>query len=909
MEILHIGSPEVYDGIRSWLAGLRLRINVYHAATPQQVADAAKHSRAALVTCDFPLRIPVGAEAIRALAANIGAALLAVTSIHTPPELELLDALRPDAYGFREHPRQIKKIAHQLLENRSLRQQLAIRNGDANAETAGPSLQTDAAESFTYCLDNNGCILSASMMSTFATGRVEPIGRSFADLLHKEDISKFVAARETLALTKAESVPTKFRIRHLYGHYLWVDALIGRDGSHAGYYNIKLQYRGTTGQHESHRELLRMNRLYAIVSMIRKVVATVDDKQTLFNEICRIAASDGSFRYAYVGLIEEAPSLQLVAHCGLSEDEVATVRSLPVGEHTTLNQVFQTGGNVVCNDVETQARSEAWKAFAEQVGFRSFIVLPLRQSHALVGMLVLTAPESGFFNDQEISLLNEAAGDISFKLDVLEKERLRLDTEQRLRHNERRLREAQEIAHLGNWEVDFRTGEAIWSEECLRIYGLPVDARKQSYAVWISHIHPEDMDYVMQITAEAGKTRSPSVLYHRIVRTDGTVRYLHSEAHFILDEEGRAAGLHGIAHDITELKEKELRLQESEQRYSALFNDCPQPKWLFDVETHKFVQVNKAAIEKYGYTEEEFYGMTIFDIRPPEDRDRVIEFGRLQVNSKINPPHRQFRHITKSGEVLDVEIYSNAIVLNNKPYRLVVALDITAVSMYEDRMTSAVIQAQENERYEIGAELHDNVCQILAASLMRLAMLNSDKVDFNETCDRVKKKIRMAIKEVRNLSHRLAPASFDESSLADSVALLIDTYNVDGGPKVGLLFQPNVPENEISRELKLHLYRIIQEQLGNIIKHSKATEALVRIENTGSHLKLIIDDNGVGFDATQHTGGIGLSNMKRRVELFRGALDIVSAPRHGCRLTVLIPLSHPRAGAKQHSLLPGARAI
>jgi PAS domain S-box-containing protein len=523
-------------------------------------------------------------------------------------------------------------------------------------------------------------------------------------------------------------------------------------------------------------------------------------------------------------------------------------------------------------------------------GFASCIALPVKKLDKIVAIFILAAAEPDLFSEKEIALLEEATGDISFKLDVLEREKHRLEAEARLRHSELRLKQAQAIAHLGSWEVDFQTGKAIWSEESLRIYGLPPDEYEQSYEVWVSFIHPEDMDYVMRVSNEAVRTKTPGILYHRILRKDGTVRYLHSESHFVFDEAGNPTGLYGIAHDITDLKATEKALRESELRYSTIFHSSPQPKWIYDPESFRFVQVNRAAVERYGYSEEEFCNMTIFDIRPKEDYERVIKHMNKDVRALAGSRDSQFRHYTKSGEEIEVEIHSSSLVLNAKPYKLVVAIDVTAINRHQDRITSAIIQAQENERYEIGSELHDNVCQVLATSRLNLfALQPSIPAGILAPYKQASDHIAQAIREVRNLSHRLAPASFSDSTLEEAVKLLISSYSSFSGLHIELHVSPAIHDYDMSHGMKLNLYRIIQEQLNNIVKHAAATRACIELALISGHLLLLITDNGKGFDPSAIKGGIGMANMKRRAELFRGTLKIVSAPGQGTKLTLSVP--------------------
>ncbi|MFV5687834.1 PAS domain S-box protein [Flavobacterium sp. ZT3R25] len=138
----------------------------------------------------------------------------------------------------------------------------------------------------------------------------------------------------------------------------------------------------------------------------------------------------------------------------------------------------------------------------------------------------------------------------------------RKKAEESLLQSESRLKDAQAIARLGGWELNFETGIALWSDETCRIYGLSPKDNKQSYSNWISFIHPDDMDNVMTIVNESQRTLSNSVLNNRIILKDGTIKHIDSECRFEFDQNGKPIGLFGIAHDVTEIKLAKLQLEQ-----------------------------------------------------------------------------------------------------------------------------------------------------------------------------------------------------------------------------------------------------------------------------------------------------------------------------------------------------------
>lgn len=334
-------------------------------------------------------------------------------------------------------------------------------------------------------------------------------------------------------------------------------------------------------------------------------------------------------------------------------------------------------------------------------------------------------------------------------------------------------------------------------------------------------------------------------------------------------------------------------LEESEKRYSSLFYESPQPMWVYDIDSLLFSKVNKAAVKLYGFTEDELLRMRILDLSPQHEQQRMLhalsneckQTGATQNNGR-------FSHITKSGELLDVEIYCNRIRINDKDYRLIIAVDITEKMRVENKITKAIIKTQEDERYEIGGELHDNVCQILASSQMSISMLNNSlPASMRTFYDQGKQSIKLALDEIRNLSHRLAPAFFDEMTLEEAFKMLTASVNTSNRYNISLYFYKSLNTEILPRDLQLNLYRIVQEQLRNIVKYSNATYISIDLMiNNKNELIMQTSDDGDGFDISISRSGIGLANMKRRAELFSGSIKIDSSPGNGCSITVSIPL-------------------
>ena len=306
---------------------------------------------------------------------------------------------------------------------------------------------------------------------------------------------------------------------------------------------------------KSAANLIKANRLYAFISQINQTISHVTDQQTLFKQACKIAINIGKFQLAWISLLDDVTKqITVTAHCNASEIDLKILNSLTYDHNGPTLQVIKSGNLQIINDLGLLPGNDSLKKYTALIGYRSVILLPLKRNGSTIGILNLFSDQVGLFDGQEIRLLKEAAGDISFALDVFEKEKHRKQMEDKMTHSELRLKQAQSIAHFGSWELDYVTGIAEWSEELCKIYGLAPHDHIQTYQSWISFIHPEDIEYTKKVTNDSRYASSSFAFHHRIIRKDGTVRDLYSQAEFEFNKDGSPRSLHGVAHDITDMR-------------------------------------------------------------------------------------------------------------------------------------------------------------------------------------------------------------------------------------------------------------------------------------------------------------------------------------------------------------------
>jgi PAS domain S-box-containing protein len=407
-----------------------------------------------------------------------------------------------------------------------------------------------------------------------------------------------------------------------------------------------------------------------------------------------------------------------------------------------------------------------------------------------------------------------------------------------------------------------------------------------------SFVHPDYLQSVGELLVNL--LQHPDEMFTidlKVFDKRGNERWVSGLASNMLQVPGINA-LVGTYRDITERKKAEEMVKESEYLYKNLFNKSPLPICVC-TDTLQFAEVNEAAVQLYGYSRKEFLKMTAFDIIPPEEKSD-LQFALKNATHSNRPP--VLRHIKKNNEAIFVEVLAHAINYKGCNAWLVIINDITEKIQLQNELVEekikrqqeiaqAVIDAQENERESLGRELHDNISQVLTTARL---YLNCAK-DTPSMQDAMIKKsvdtISSAIEEIRRLSKSMIETFHKEVGLELSLNDLIENVLMTQQFSIDLKY--HVPEEkQLDDKLKMTIFRIVQEQLNNTIKHAAASQVFISIMQKDRQLQVTIADDGKGFDTNKKRTGIGITNIISRTELFNGQVKIESAPGHGCRMQV-----------------------
>ena len=377
----------------------------------------------------------------------------------------------------------------------------------------------------------------------------------------------------------------------------------------------------------------------------------------------------------------------------------------------------------------------------------------------------------------------------------------------------------------------------------------------------------------------------------KMLHKDGTPIYVESNAKKLNNEY-----ILVIARNITERKKAEELLRKSEANLHTIFNRTDTIYVLMD-DNLRIISYNPQAFD-FAKNElgREFQISEYFpDYFPLERRPVLLSNLNTALKGKTVSYEVSYNQPDASVNWYHVRMFPILGTDKNIHGMMAVASNITEKRMLEQQLlrqqvqhqkniTKAVVDALEKERTQIGAELHDNVNQLLTASTLFLDQC-VDHPSYDPYILKSKTYLTAALQELRRFSHALVGPSQDETmGLLVSLKELISDISRIKKIKINLLHSA-YDEQKTEVGLKLVIYRIIQEQLNNILKYAHASAVDILIKEEGD-LVVVISDNGRGFDVNTKKKGIGLKNINNRAELYNGVVEIISSPGTGCTMQI-----------------------
>jgi PAS domain S-box-containing protein len=475
-----------------------------------------------------------------------------------------------------------------------------------------------------------------------------------------------------------------------------------------------------------------------------------------------------------------------------------------------------------------------------------------------------------------------------------------------LRDSRRQLALAESVAPLALWSCDLRTKVIVPSREYLRLYGLRADSSPLTWQQWLGLIHPDDRDRLERVMYQSLEQTHVWDTEFRVVWPDGSFRWLLGKGTVLLDASGKPSRLVGVYIDITEGKQAEAALRESDERFRVTFFQAAvgiaqtslDGQWLL---------LNPRFCEILGYSEDELRGKTFVDMTHPDDREASLSAHRKFLAGEIASWSSEKRYIRKDGITVWARVFVSLVrnKQNEAQYLVSVVEDITEKIQAERALQQSrqelralagrLIDAEETERKRIARELHDDLSQKLALLAFDTGSLvlapPSSLEEMKEPLRNLQTRVVQLSQDVRQISHRLHPSILEDLGLTAALQELCEELSAREG--IEIVFEQEAVPKALPVEIASCLYRVSQAALHNVIKHSRANQAQLKVSGSPEGIQLRIHDTGVGFDSESASpqNGLGIVSMKERVLLVQGEFSICSRPGQGTTVEIFVPLS------------------
>ena len=497
----------------------------------------------------------------------------------------------------------------------------------------------------------------------------------------------------------------------------------------------------------------------------------------------------------------------------------------------------------------------------------------------------------------EVTYLKKAQAELEqhkhdLERQVRERTRELHEAYEELSRKQESLSEAQRIGRMGNWEWNIAANELEWSDEIYRIFGLRPREFGATYDAFLASVHPDDRDFVTESVNNALDQSEPYSIHHRIVLPDGTERIVHEHAEIFRDDSGKAVRMMGTVQDVTERRQAEQAVLAERQRFNNVLEVLPVYVLLLSPDYH-VAFANRFFRERFG----ESRGRRCFEYM----------FGRsepCEVCESFTVLHtgtaHQWEWSSPDGGVFEVfdfpftDADGSLLVLE-------MGVEITerrrAEQALRDRekqlemLSRKIISLQEEERAVICRNLHDELGQRMTALGMEINWLEKQERVNPEDIANLGEVLEAINIELHRIYKGLRPAALDRLGLEAAIQSMLWDYRDQFALEIHAHIQEQACPDDNDRSITL--YRILQELLTNITRHSGAKQVDVSLKRDNGLIVLDVEDNGAGFDAEKTTrrGGLGLLGIHERAAVFGGDIEVRTAPGQGTHVRV-----HMQAG-------------
>lgn len=453
---------------------------------------------------------------------------------------------------------------------------------------------------------------------------------------------------------------------------------------------------------------------------------------------------------------------------------------------------------------------------------------------------------------------------------------------------------------LYDWDVN--TNDVLYAGDYERILGYSAEDLKGGLPRYLQLVHPDDQAAVSAEVRRVLATREPYRQEYRVRTKDGRYLLVKDQGYFYLDDDGQLVRMVGFISDITDQSRAEEELRASEQRFRNAFAYSATGMVLVDL-TGRLAEANRAYCDITGYSQAELRSLTFLDITHREDVERSKRSFEQLVSGEIPSYVVEKRYVRKDGGFVWARISSTLLRdgRNNPAHAVAIVEDITERKHAEEQLVALsrrLLHVQDEERRRLARELHDSTAQSIAAIFMNLGVVSESAHVLDAPAQKALNECleigERCIRELRTFSYLLHPPVLDDMGLSSALKWYVEGFVHRSRIEVGLDIAPDL--GRLPRELELTLFRVVQESLTNIHRHSGSRSAMIRIVRHAKDVLLQVRDYGCGINGAIGNGnepvrhaGVGIAGMRERVRNIGGHLRIHSRPG-GTDVEVLAPI-------------------
>lgn len=438
--------------------------------------------------------------------------------------------------------------------------------------------------------------------------------------------------------------------------------------------------------------------------------------------------------------------------------------------------------------------------------------------------------------------------------------------------------------------VDRGTSEAYVSPEIEAALGYSREEWLEDPVRWYERIHPDDKQRWSIEAAEMFLSGKPLRSSYRVIARDGRVVWFHCDARMVRRPDGQPWFIHGVAFDISDLKDTERALQQERNFVAGILETVGTLVTVLDLEG-RIVRFNRACETTTGYAFNEVRGSRIWDFfQLPEEVSRA-QSVIAQLSADLLPQDYQSHWVTRHGVSRLIAWSSTSLPDSEGTPRYIIAtgIDITE----REQLQRALLEISAREQRRIGQDLHDGLGQHLTG-IAFMAKVHEKKLAETNAADaadaaKLVRLVNEAVHKTRELARGLLPVMSDAQGLMGALQLWAGEIEEIYGISCSFKCERPVPVHDVA--IATHLHHIAQEAVNNAIKHGGAQNVTLRLSMDQGYGILSIVDDGSGIPDDRNSQGMGLHIMSYRSAMIGGRLEISRNPERGTTISCLFPLS------------------